>query len=169
MTDSVFSKNLYFILKISILSGIGRVILDYLPRLLDVSPVVYYLTFFIAFIAEVSILVYSIKRYKNHIGSLSIIGSLKNGVIIMGIIGLFYCSMAYIYDMYIDPTFQTNMTIRFTEQFSPDQLDKAKENIQNQNVNKSYLGVIMYTIWFVFLGATISLIAGSILKTNKEK
>ena len=84
----------------------------------------------------------------------------------MGTIGICYCSMAYIYDTYIDPGFQSDMTIRFTKQFSPDQLDQVQQNLNNQDQSKSYIGVIMYTIWFIFLGAVISLIIGSVFKTN---
>ncbi len=161
-------KLLNYIIGIAILSGIARVLLDYVPRLLNFSPILYYLTFLIAFILEITIIIYVIKKYKKTKGSLTIIDALKAGVIIMGIIGLFYCSMAYIYDVYIDPDFQTNMTLRFTEQFSPDQLEQVQQNINNQDTSKSYIGVIMYTIWFVFLGAAISLIAGSIFKTKEE-
>ncbi|OED38768.1 hypothetical protein AB832_04420 [Flavobacteriaceae bacterium (ex Bugula neritina AB1)] len=159
---------LNYIIGIAILSGVTRVILDYVPRILNSSPILYYLTFLIAFILEIIIIVFLIKKYKKTKGSLTIIDALKVGIIVMGTIGLFYCSMAYIYDMYIDPDFQTNMTLRFTEQFSPDQLEQVQQNIDNQDSSKSYIGVIMYTIWFVFLGTVISLIAGSVLKTNKE-
>jgi len=157
---------LNYILGVAILSGIARVALDYLSRILELSPILYYFTFLIAFILEIIVIIYVIKKYKNIKGSLTIIDALKTGIIIMGVIGLCYCSMAYVYDVYIDPDFQINTQLRFTEQFSPDQLDQVKLNLKNQDASKSYIGVIMYTIWFVFLGAVISLIAGSVFKTN---
>ncbi|MBW1295735.1 DUF4199 domain-containing protein [Aquimarina litoralis] len=156
-----------YILKVAIISGIARVTLDYLFRILELSPIAYYLTFVLAFILEVYIIVFVIKKYKQHKTPLTIIDALKTGIIIMGVIGLFYCTMAYIYDMYIDPDFQTNMTLRFTEQFTPDQVEQTKQNLANQDHSKSYFGVIMYTIWFVFLGAVISLLVGSIYKTKE--
>ncbi|WP_299438817.1 DUF4199 domain-containing protein [uncultured Aquimarina sp.] len=163
----VSQKNfLNYILGIALLSGIARVALDYLSRILDIAPILYYATFLIALILEIIIIIYVIKKYKNTKGTLTIVDALKVGIIIMGVIGVSYCSMAYIYDMYIDPDFQTNMTIRFTEQFSPDQLEQVQQNLANQDTSKSYIGVIMYTIWFIFLGAVISLIAGSVFKTN---
>ncbi|WP_378172206.1 DUF4199 domain-containing protein [Aquimarina sp. SS2-1] len=157
---------LNYILGIALLSGIARVALDYLSRMMNITPILYYLTFLVAFILEILIIVYVIKKYKEVKGTLTIIDALKSGIIIMGIIGLCYCSMAYVYDMYIDPDFQINMQLKFTEQFSPDQLDQVKENLKNQDTSMSYIGVIMYTIWFVFLGAVISLIAGSVFKTK---
>ncbi|WP_299313706.1 DUF4199 domain-containing protein [uncultured Aquimarina sp.] len=150
----------------ALLSGIARVALDYVSRIAELSPILYYLTFLVAFILEIVLIIYVIKKYKNLKGSLTIIDTLKTGIIIMGVTGLCYCSMAYVYDMYIDPGFQVNTQLRFTEQFSPDQLDQVKQNLANQDTSKSYIGVIMYTIWFVFLGAVISLIAGSVYKTN---
>ncbi|MDH7447212.1 DUF4199 domain-containing protein [Aquimarina sp. 2201CG14-23] len=161
-------KILNYIIGIAILSGIARVALDYISRILDVSPTIYYATFFIAFILEIMIIIYAIKKYKQSKNHLTILDALKTGIIIMGIIGICYCTMAYVYDVYIDPAFQTDMTIRFTEQFSPDQLDQVKENLNNQDTSKSYIGVIMYTIWFVFLGSVISLIAGAVLKTKED-
>ncbi|WP_299211911.1 DUF4199 domain-containing protein [uncultured Aquimarina sp.] len=157
---------LNYILGIALVSGIARVTLDYLSRILELSPILYYLTFLIAFILEIIIIIYVIKKYKNLKGTLTIIDALKSGIIIMGVIGLCYCSMAYVYDIYIDPDFQVNTQLRFTEQFSPDQLDQVKQNLDNQDTSKSYIGVIMYTIWFIFLGAVISLIGGSVFKTN---
>ena len=163
----ISQKNfLNYILGIALLSGIARVALDYLSRILDLSPVLYYCTFLVALILEIILIIWVIKKYKNAKGSLTIVDALKTGVIIMGGIGLCYCTMAYIYDLYIDPDFQTNMQLQFTEQFSPDQLDQVKQNLANQDTSKSYFGVIMYTIWFIFLGAVISLIAGSFHKTN---
>ncbi|MFD2561350.1 DUF4199 domain-containing protein [Aquimarina rubra] len=157
---------LNYILGIALLSGIARVAVDYISRMMDIAPILYYLTFLIAFILEILIIIYVIKKYKEVKGTLTIIDALKSGIIIMGIIGLCYCSMAYVYDMYIDPDFQINMQLKFTEQFSPEQLDQVKENLKNQDTSMSYIGVIMYTIWFVFLGAVISLIAGSVFKTK---
>ncbi|WP_299256578.1 DUF4199 domain-containing protein [uncultured Aquimarina sp.] len=163
----VSHKNfLNYILVVALLSGIARVALDYVSRIAELSPILYYLTFLVAFILEIVLIIYVIKKYKNLKGSLTIIDTLKTGIIIMGVTGLCYCSMAYVYDMYIDPGFQVNTQLRFTEQFSPDQLDQVKQNLANQDTSKSYIGVIMYTIWFVFLGAVISLIAGSVYKTN---
>ncbi len=161
-------KLLLFIIGIGIISGSIRVLIDYVFRYIDSSPIMYYSTFLIAFIAEIIIIIWAIKKYKNTKGTLTIIDAVKTGVIIMGSIGLFYCTMAFVYDTYIDPDFQTTMTIRFTEQFSPEQLAQVKENIKNQNAAQSYIGVIMYTIWFVFLGAVISLIAGAVLKTKED-
>ncbi|WP_027392059.1 DUF4199 domain-containing protein [Aquimarina latercula] len=163
----VSHKNfLTYIITIAISTGIARVALDYLSRILNISPILYYLTFLIALILEIVIIIYVIKKYKTHKSVLNITDALKVGIIIMGIVGLCYCSMAYIYDVYIDPDFQTNMTLRFTEQFTPEQLDQVKQNLENQDSSKSYIGVIMYTIWFIFIGAVISLIAGSVFKTK---
>jgi len=164
----ISQKNfLSYICGVAIVSGIARVALDYIFRILELSPIAYYFTFVIAFILEIFIIIYVIKKYKQHKHPLTIVDTLKTGVIIMGIIGLFYCSMAFIYDMYIDPNFQTNMTLQFTEQFSPDQLEQVQQNLANQDRSKSYFGVIMYTIWFIFLGTVISLITGSIYKTKE--
>lgn len=164
----VSQKNfLSYIFGVAIISGIARVALDYLFRILELSPIAYYLTFILAFVLEIYIIVFVIKKYKKLKNPLTIVDALKTGIIIMGVIGLLYCTMAYIYDMYIDPDFQTNMTLQFTEQFSPDQLEQTKQNLANQDRSKSYFGVIMYTIWFVFLGTVISLIAGSVYKTKE--
>lgn len=164
----VSQKNfLSYIFGVAIISGIARVSLDYLFRILELSPIAYYLTFILAFILEIYIIVFVVKKYKKLKNPLTIVDALKTGIIIMGVIGLLYCTMAYIYDMYIDPDFQTNMTLRFTEQFSPDQLEQTKQNLANQDRSKSYFGVIMYTIWFVFLGTVISLIVGSVYKTKE--
>jgi len=161
-------KIIYHILTIAVISGISRVAIDYLARMANLNPLAYYATFLIAFILEIIIIVSVIKKYQSIKKEIVLMDMLKVGVIIMGVIGLSYCFMAYIYDMHIDPNFQTNTTLKFTEQFSPEQLEQVKKNIQNQDVDKSYFGVIMYTIWFVFLGAVISLVTSAVLKTKKE-
>jgi len=164
----VSQKNfLNYILGIAVISGIARIALDYLGRILNLAPTLYYFTFLIALVLEIMIITHVIKKYKSIKGSLIITDALKSGIIIMGVIGLCYCSMAYVYDIYIDPNFQKNTTLRFTEQFSPEQLDQVKQNLSNQDTSKSYFGVIMYTIWFLFLGAVISLILGAVLKTKE--
>ncbi len=152
---------------IALVAGIGRVAIDYTARLLAFPPLFYYLTFFIAFIAEIIIIIYATKKYKSIRGSLTIVDALKVGIGIMGCIGLCYCTMAYVYDIYIDPDFQTNLRLAFTEKYTPEQLDQVKASIEAQNTSQSYLGVIMYTIWFLFLGAVISLITGGVL-ANKD-
>ncbi|WP_188112175.1 DUF4199 domain-containing protein [Aquimarina sp. RZ0] len=161
-------KFITYILGIAIISGIVRVLLDYVSRILDTAPIIYYSTFLIAFILEVIIIIYTIKKYKKVKNIFTIFDALKVGISIMGIVGLLYCVMAFIYDQYIDPEFQNTMTLKFTEQFSPEQLEQVTENLKNQDTSKSYIGVIMYTIWFIFLGSIISLIAGSVLKTKEE-
>lgn len=156
------------ILIIAILSGVTRVIIDYIFRFFDSSPLIYYSTFLICFILEVFLIFQISKKYKEINSEFTLIDSLKIGISIMGVIGLAYCSMAYIYDIYIDPNFQYNTTIKFNEVYAPDQLELVKENLKTQNNTNSFIGIFIYTIWFVFLGAVISLISGSILRTSQN-
>ena len=86
----------------------------------------------------------------------------------MLITGLLYTSASYIYDTYIDPEFQINTAMSFVEKFAPEKIEESRAQIAESQKNKSALGILTYTLWFVILGFIISLITGSILKT-KEK
>ncbi len=157
-----------FVLPFALLLGLIRILIDVIPKTFSFSAIPYYSTFFIAFIIEVIFIVFIIKKFKKNNGILTLKQSLKIGVIVMLITGLLYTSASYIYDTYIDPEFQINTAMSFVEKFAPEKIEESRAQIAESQKNKSALGILTYTLWFVILGFIISLITGSVLKT-KEK
>lgn len=156
-----------FVLPFALLLGLIRILIDVIPKTLSFSAIPYYSTFFIAFIIEIIFIVYIIKKFKKSNGILTLKQALKIGVIVMLITGLLYTSASYIYDTYIDPEFQINTAMSFVEKFAPEKIEESRAQLVESQKNKSALGILTYTLWFVILGFIISLITGSVLKTKE--
>ncbi|RZS93468.1 DUF4199 domain-containing protein [Aquimarina brevivitae] len=162
--------SLSFIIILGFSLGLLRVIIDFLPRILNASPLVYYSSFLIALIVEVIVIWYAIKKTFRIKNTISILNTIKIGVLIMLITGACYSVMAYIYDTQIDPDFQKNLAIDFAANYAPETLDQVKLNFENANQKISPIGIITYTIWFIFLGTVISILSASILHSkNRSK
>src|SRR5690554_4814227 len=100
-----------FVLPFAFLLGLIRILIDIIPKTLSFSAFPYYSTFLIAFIIEIIFIVYVIKRFRKANGIINFRQILKIGVIIMFITGLLYTSASYLYDIYIDPDYQTNLAL----------------------------------------------------------
>lgn len=159
-----------FIIPIAIFTGIGRVIVDFVPKLLDVSPIVYYSTFAICFIAEIIIISISIKKFKKlNENEISLREAIKIGVTLMVIVGILYGASSYAYDKFIDPNFQTNTMIKWGQMWGGE-AEKAITTQLKQNPPTPKITSILFTIlWFSFLGLIISAITGSMFKTKKPE
>jgi len=158
-----------FVLPFAFLAGLIRILIDFTPKIFSPTPLAYYSTFLIALVFEIVFIVYVIKLFKKKNSFLDFKQALKIGIIIMLILGLMYTTSAFIYDTYIDPDFQNNIALAWVQKMSPDQVETVKDQIELAKKNKdmNYFGIPLYTIWFVFLGAVISLISGNILKTKE--
>ncbi len=157
-----------FTLQFAIFAALGRILIDLIPKTLSFGAIAYYSTFFIAFFLEIIFIYFVIKKFKTKNSTLSLKQAIKIGLIIMLTLGLMYSIASYIYDTYIDPEYQVNLALGFVEKFAPEKLEETRATILESQKNKSFLGILTSTLWFVFLGFIISLITGSILKTKEE-
>ena len=158
-----------FVLPFALMAGLTRVLIDFLPKVMGASAILYFSTFAIAFILEIIFVVYVIKLFKKKNGSIELKQSITIGIIIMLVLGLMYTSSSFAYDTYINPDFQREIQMKFVENGTPEQIEAVENSLKaaEDNKDKAYLGIPLYTLWFVFLGFVISLITGSILKTKQ--
>lgn len=157
-----------FVIPFAIFAGIGRVFIDFIPKILAAGPIIYYSTFLICFLIEILLIVYLIKKYRfQNNDSLSLKESLIIGVTLMVIMGSLYGISSYMYDTFIDPDFQINTAIAWGELFG--QGEAVKTQIEQNPPNKSSIFGIFFTVlWFSFLGFIISMISGNILKKESK-
>ncbi|WP_299682179.1 DUF4199 domain-containing protein [uncultured Dokdonia sp.] len=160
-----------YALGLGLLAGITRIFIDIIPKTLDFSAIAWYFTYAVAFIFEIIFIVYALKKYKKTNGSLDLGEAARIGVIIMLILGFLFTSFAYIYDNFIDPEFTMSKTLELMESFNPEGIKEKETQFADANENKakSLLGILTYTLYFVFLGAVISLIAGAALRTKESE
>lgn len=160
-----------YALGLGLIAGVTRILIDVIPKTLDLSPIAWYSTYAIAFILEIIFIVYAIRKFKKSNGSLNLGEAVRVGVIIMLVLGLLFTSFAYIYDNFIDTEFTMRKTIEFMENFNPDGVEQIEAQFADANENKakSLLGILTYTLYFVFLGAVISLIAGAAMRTKEPQ
>lgn len=151
---------------IGIATGIARVVIDFIPKILNSGPAIYYSTFLICLFLEIAVIIYAIKKYKKQSSYLTVRDGLQIGVTIMLIVGIIYTTSSYVYDTYIDPSFQINTAIAWGDKFG--QGDAVRERISKNDSNSSSIGIIYGLLQFSFVGFLISMIVSSILKTPKN-
>ena len=64
METNTTSSIKQIVLPVALLFGVGRIVLDVIPKLAEVNSKVYYSTFLIAFLFEILAIIYIIKKYK---------------------------------------------------------------------------------------------------------
>ena len=89
----------------------------------------------------------------------------------MLVLGLIFTGFAYIYDNFIDTEFTMRKTVELMESFNPDGVEEIEAQFADakENKTKSLLGILTYTLYFIFLGAVISLIAGAAMRTKEPQ
>ncbi len=157
-----------FALSFGLIAGLVRVLIDYLPKILDLSAFTYYATFFVGFVFEIFVIYYVLKTFKLKNGILLFKQTLQIGITIMFVLGLIYCTMSYIYDTYIDSEYTVRKTLEILEKYNPDQMESFEIQMKHAEQNKSILGIFTFTLYFVFIGVFISLILGSFLKSENS-
>lgn len=165
MTENINLQK--YVLPFAYMAALSRILIDFIPKTLSFGPIAYYSTFFIAFVLEIIFITYVIKSFKKVNGNLKLSEAIKIGVIIMLIVGIFYSTMAYVYDTFIDPNYQIETAIRWIEMFAPEKMDELRIQMQESQKQSSIFGVLLYTLWFIVLGFVISIISGSILKSKE--
>ena len=160
-----------YALGFGLIAGVSRILIDIIPKTLDFSPMAWYSTYGLAFILEVIFITYAIKRFKKLKGSLNLGEAVRIGVIIMLVLGLIFTSFSYVYDNFIDSEFTMRKSIEMMENFNPDGVEELEKQFAEakENKGKSLLGILTYTLYFVFIGAVISLISGAVLRTKEPE
>jgi len=156
-----------FVLPFAIMAGVIRVLIDVIPKLIILKGQYYYGTFLISFIIEaivITLLILKFKRKNNN--TLTLRNALKVGITFMTIVGILFSLSAYIYDTFIDSTYQVNAAIDWAELFN-----KAEEVRKQQQENPpkgTIIGILSGVVRFSIIGLFISFISGSILKTHNS-
>lgn len=156
-----------FVLPIAVMAGLGRIAIDFLAKLSSTGPIFYYSTFFISFILEVFLIIYFIKRYKKmNKNQLNQREGVKIAVATMVLIGLLFALYSFLYNVYINPSFQTNIAIAWGELFN--QGDAVREEILKNKSNNSPFGIFQVILQFSFLGFIVGILVSSLLKTRQK-
>lgn len=156
------------VLPFAILFGIGRIILDLIPKLAQANSKIYYSTFMIAFIIEAIAIVYLIKKYKkSQDNQLELSEALVIGVMFMLIVGGLYALQSYFYDTYIDSDFQKNTALEWASHYDKS-MDVEKMIDQGDSIQQtsSIFSIFSSLLKFSILGILISFIAGTILRNR---
>ena len=157
-----------FILPIALMTGLARVIIDFIPKMLDASPAIYYSTFLICFIAEVVLLTIVTKRFKKlNDNYLTTRQAITIGVTAMVVIGTLYGLSSYIYDNFIDEFYQTNTMIRWGQMWGPEAEQAINQQIKENPPVTNITAIFITIVRFSILGLIISTIIGAVLKTKK--
>ncbi len=159
-----------FILPIAIIVAISRVVIDFIPKILDASPVLYYSTFFICFIAEIIIIRYVIKKFKSiNNNNITLRQAILLGVTLMVVIGALYGISSYVYDKFLDPNFQTNTMVKWGQMWGAEAEKAIIMQLEENPPTPKITGILFTILWFSFLGLIISAIMGSVFKTKKQE
>ncbi|VAW13229.1 hypothetical protein MNBD_BACTEROID03-2759 [hydrothermal vent metagenome] len=158
-----------FVLPMAINAGIARIVLDLIPKILHVEPLLYYSTFLIAFIAEIILIRYMLKKFKLlNQNTFSLKQALLIGVTIMVVIGSFYGISSYIYDTYIDPDFQVNTALNWAQMWGGGSEKEIMDKISQRPSGNKFTGVLFTILWFTFVGFVTSFITGIVVGASRK-
>lgn len=156
-----------FVVPKALFAGLGRILIDFSSKFSATGPLFYYSTFFISFILEIFLIVYITKKFKKHNNNqLHLREGLKIAVATMVLIGLLFALYSFIYNNYINTSFQTEMAIAWGDLFG--QGDAVREEISKNESNNSPFGIFYVMLQFSFLGFIIGVVVSSILKTRQN-
>jgi len=156
-----------FVVPTALFAGIGRILIDFLAKLSATGPLFYYSTFFISFILEIFLIVYITKKFKKGNNNLlHLREGLKIAVATMVLIGLLFAIYSFVYNNYINPSFQTETAIAWGDLFG--QGEAVREEISKNESNNAPFGIFYVMLQFSFLGFVIGMVVSSILKTRQN-
>jgi hypothetical protein len=163
--SSVIKK---IVLPIAIIFGIGRIILDVIPKLAEVNSKIYYSTFLIAFVFEILAIIYTIKKYKkSQNNTLDLKEALIIGVMFMVIVGGLYATQSFLYDIYIDTEFQKNTALEWANLYGKSSdVEKMMNEGDRIQQTSSIFSIISSILKFSLLGILVSFIVGTILRNR---
>ena len=150
-----------------VILAVIRVLLDVALKTFNVSGMMFSMSSFLAFIIEIILIILAVKIFRDSInnGMLSIPQALKIGIIMMIITGALYFVSANFYM----PEYSQTKALEMIEQYQPDKYDDMVAKLDEARENPNYIlsfGTVL--LWFIFLGALISVIAGAIFKKNDD-
>lgn len=167
--DTIQKSLQSYVFPFALYAGLTRVVIDLIPKFLELSPFLFYLSFLLCFVLEISFIVYITKQYKTlNNNQLILQDGLKIGVIIMMVVGFIYAISSFIYDTYINPDYLINTTLNIVEKYNPSQLEITKTQLEEGVKNPSILGVFFVIIRFIITGFLISVVTTNFLKTKPE-
>ena len=146
----------------------GRLLMDILFKLLDVSAIVYYSQYCIGFSIEIVVITLAIKYFKhnNNKGLLSFGEGIQIGLIIMALTGISLFIEIYLFL----PGFHNIKAIEITEKFNPEQLEATIFKIEQAKENPNYgVAFPMYVLYFCFLGFIISVIPTVVMAAKENQ
>jgi hypothetical protein len=158
-----------FVLPIALLFGLGRIILDIIPKIAGAGAKIYYATFLIAFFAEIIAVVYLIKGYKKRQGNeLDIREALVVGVMFMVIVGSLFAIESYVYDSFINANYQRDIAIEWANLYGKgEDVKKMMDDGNGTQKTSAIFSIFTSIIKFSIIGILISFIVGSILRNKK--
>lgn len=157
-----------YILPIALMAGLARVVIDFIPKMLDASPAVYYSTFLLCFVIEVIFLIIVTKKIKKlNNNYLTTRQAITIGVTAMVVIGSLYGVSSYIYDNFIDEFYQTNTMIRWGQMWGPEAEQAINQQIKDNPPTTNITAIFITIVRFSIVGLIISAIIGAVLKTKK--
>lgn len=156
------------VLPIALIFGMGRIILDIIPKLAEVQSKIYYSTFLVAFILEIIAIVYIIKQYKkSQQNQLDLKEALVIGVMFMVIVGSLFALQSFFYDMYIDSEYQKNTALEWANLYGKSgDVEKMITEGESIQPTGSIFSIFSSILKFSLLGILVSFIVGSILRNR---
>ncbi len=153
---------------VAIAFGLGRILLDVVPKLTETGAVAYYATFLLAFALEVVAIVYLIKKYKKYNDNLlDLREALVVGVMFMVIVGGIFAIQSFFYDAFINSEFQKNTALEWASLYGKsgdvEKMIAGQENIQ---ATSAIFSIFTSILKFSLLGILVSFIVGSILRNR---
>ena len=156
------------VLPVALIFGIGRIILDLIPKLGQANSKVYYSTFLIAFILEAFAIVYLIKKYKkNQENELQLSEALVIGVMFMIIVGGLFAIQSFLFDTYIDGEFQKKTALEWANLYGKSgDVEKMIDQGDSIQQTSSIFSIFSSILKFSLIGILISFVTGSILRNR---
>lgn len=168
METNTTSSIKQIVLPVALLFGVGRIVLDVIPKLAEVNSKVYYSTFLIAFLFEILAIIYIIKKYKkSQNNELDLKEALLIGVMFMVIVGSLFALQSFFYDVYIDNEFQKNTALEWANLYGKSgDVEKMITEGDSIQQTSSIFSVFSSILKFSLLGILVSFIVGSILRNR---
>ncbi|SMC87031.1 DUF4199 domain-containing protein [Cellulophaga tyrosinoxydans] len=156
------------VLPLALMFGVGRIILDLIPKLAQANSKVYYSTFLIAFVLEVIAIVYLIKKYKkNQENELQLSEALVIGVMFMIVVGGLFAIQSYLYDTYIDSEFQKRTALEWANLYGKSgDVEKMMDQGDSIQQTSTLFSIFTSILKFSLIGILISFVTGSILRNK---
>ncbi len=154
-------------IKYGIILGIIRALLDVALKVFDVGGITYTSSSFLGFAIEIIVIVIAVKVFRDVVnnGKILLNQAVKIGVIMM----IFTATIYFVVSTFFMPEFAEVKILEVTAEHQPEMYDELLDKFEEAREHpKHMLNFGTTLLWFSFIGAVISLIAGTILKRKQD-